>query len=157
MSVSSMTKYDTCKVGAICAFYSGKKDCLEWEYSRTPDGYGQLRKGMEMKKAHRIAYEEVVGEIPKGKVVRHTCHNPCCYNPNHLKLGTIQDNSDDMVKAGRQARGADNGRAVLTKEDVDTMREIRLKEGMSYPKLAELFGVSMSQTYRICKGDQWRS
>lgn len=51
--------------------------------------------------AHRNAYIEVNGEIPKGMHVMHICDNPKCINPNHLKLGTRSDNMKDCVSKGR--------------------------------------------------------
>jgi hypothetical protein len=51
--------------------------------------------------AHRIAYQEAVGPIPKGKSVLHTCDNPSCVNQVHLFLGTQKENIADMVQKGR--------------------------------------------------------
>lgn len=58
--------------------------------------------------AHRVSFV-----IHKGKVgdkyVCHSCDNGICVNPDHLWLGTADDNSKDMVKKGRSARGDNNG------------------------------------------------
>jgi len=52
---------------------------------------------------YRDFYLRIVGPIPANVVLRHTCDNRMCMNPNHLKPGTIQDNVKDMVARGRHA------------------------------------------------------
>jgi hypothetical protein len=60
--------------------------------------------------AHRISYRLFKGAIPRGKYVLHNCDNGHCVNPDHLYLGTPQQNMDDKVKRGRMPdqRGQNN-------------------------------------------------
>lgn len=80
--------------------------CWEWN-GNTSDrrGYGSLRFHGRTVKAHRLAYSTWVGEIPEGMVVMHLCDNPPCINPDHLKVGTNDENMQDMLTKNRQASG----------------------------------------------------
>jgi hypothetical protein len=51
--------------------------------------------------AHRMAWEASNGPIPDGMILMHTCDNPPCCNPEHLKLGTRAENNKDRAKKGR--------------------------------------------------------
>jgi len=75
--------------------------CWEWTGSIDKDGYGQIHLHGKTIRAHRFAYMLVNGETPDNKHVLHTCDNPACVNPNHLWLGTNQDNVDDRERKGR--------------------------------------------------------
>lgn len=70
--------------------------------------------------AHRVFYERYNGPIPPGLLVRHTCDNPGCVNPDHLEVGTKQDNMDDMKERGRSPKndGERNPATSLTVEQV---------------------------------------
>ena len=84
--------------------------CWEWQAGRDGSGYG-LFWHPERKKnvgAHRVAYELANGVPPGNMFVLHSCDNPLCVNPDHLSLGTLQDNVDDMVAKNRQAKGSRN-------------------------------------------------
>lgn len=79
--------------------------CWEWVCTLNRDGYGMfamrvLRKGKAVL-AHRASYSLYKTFIPEGLLVLHRCDNPCCVNPDHLFLGTSQDNFNDMVAKGR--------------------------------------------------------
>lgn len=42
------------------------------------------------------------GHIDEEKYIMHQCDNPECINPNHLRLGSPQENTNDMIEKGRQ-------------------------------------------------------
>jgi hypothetical protein len=69
------------------------------------NGYGVVYFHGKPRAAHRTAYELFVGPIPKGMYICHTCDHPQCANPDHLFLGTPQDNVNDMMAKGRRAYG----------------------------------------------------
>lgn len=89
------------------AFYArvdkgGPNGCWSWLGSTNKLGYGQLGYQNRRVTAHRLSYELNKGEIPAGQIVRHACDNPNCCNPDHLILGTHQDNADDRKARGRK-------------------------------------------------------
>ena len=115
-------------------------DCWIWQGAQGKDHYGRFsvggRKG-QMHLAHRVAWELSVGPIPTGMILLHSCDNPPCVNPAHLKPGTQTDNMRDMALKGR------SGRLKLSD---DMVREIRslCASGARQRDVAEQFGVSQS-------------
>ncbi len=82
--------------------------CWEWQGAQDRQGYGFIKsqRGMQMR-AHRLSYELFYKkEIPENIFVCHKCDNPKCVNPQHLFLGTVQDNTQDMMKKGRHRNGS---------------------------------------------------
>lgn len=76
--------------------------CWLWVAGQSAHGYGQFRFRHKQMEAHRFSYW-MRNEYPNG-VVRHTCNVKACVNPDHLELGTQQDNMDDL-KESREASG----------------------------------------------------
>lgn len=78
--------------------------CLVWTASLHTAGYGQIQVNGKVRRAHRVAYELLVGPIPVGMHLDHTCHNrdeTCpgglcahrrCINPLHLEPVTNHEN-----------------------------------------------------------------
>lgn len=80
--------------------------CRLWLGKRAPYNYGSIRFEKKSWMAHRLAYTAYVGEIPKGMICLHTCDNPLCVNPAHLRLGTQSENNRDCVAKGRHAQAS---------------------------------------------------
>ena len=79
--------------------------CWLWSAAVNPKGYGCLglgTRGMGVVLAHRASWMLYKGAIPEGLSVLHSCDNPRCVNPDHLFLGTQQDNMKDRDAKGRQ-------------------------------------------------------
>ncbi|QYC54112.1 HNH endonuclease [Mycobacterium phage Roksolana] len=76
-----------------------------WIFQGCPkERYGKIKPGNNVRQsigAHVAAYKCWVGDVPPGLVVRHKCDVPKCCNPDHLALGTQQQNVDDRTKRGR--------------------------------------------------------
>lgn len=92
--------------------------------------------------APRVSYELYRRPIPKGLFVCHSCDNGLCVNPDHLFLGTPQDNMTDMAKKGRANKKLSN----------DQVRQMRSFIGIkTIATLASEFGVSTSHVSDIIK------
>ena len=73
--------------------------CWEWQKARDGDGYGLFKVGSRsdgsrrMARVHRWSYEHIIGPIPDGLQIDHTCRNRCCCNPAHLEPVTGRENT----------------------------------------------------------------
>jgi hypothetical protein len=78
--------------------------CWLWSGS-TAKGYGQMKVDGKVLRTHRVAYEAFHGPIPEDMHILHSCDNPLCVNPAHLRAGTMEQNMADMAARNRAWRG----------------------------------------------------
>jgi hypothetical protein len=120
--------------------------------------------------AHRYSYTIYKQPIPAGMIIRHTCDEPTCVNPDHLLVGTSKQNSEDMVNRNRQAKGDKHGARLhpelrprgetqgLSKLTEDDVREIKvlLGFGVSLRAIAKQFYVDYTNISNIKCGKTWK-
>jgi hypothetical protein len=102
---------------------------------------------------HRLSWELHRGPIPVGMFVCHNCpggDNRWCVNPEHLFLGTIQDNNADAKAKGRMV----NGNAKLTMDKALKIRSL-LTSGVNRRQIAVDFNVSPVTVKRIALNKSW--
>jgi len=106
--------------------------CHEWQGAKDARGYGFIRFDGRQVRTHRAALA-VSLNMPKlllpqsntgwqGTYALHSCDNPSCINPSHLRLGSADDNSADMVARGRTLK---INLKLPRKVDADAVRDIR--------------------------------
>lgn len=132
--------------------------CWMWIAAlNNPDGYGVfcLHKPRRTVLAHRFSWEFHNGPITDGLFVLHKCDVRSCVNPMHLFLGTQADNVRDAARKGRLAKHERHHQAVLTEEQVKTIRA-RYVAGEKQRALVREYGVSRKVIGSICRNESWR-
>ena len=145
--------------------------CWEWRYAKNKKGYGRvgLPKTRKTVFAHRLAYEVLVGPIPKGLCLLHSCDNPSCCNPDHLRIGSKAENNKDIIERGRHVaggtktpksrckyeRGEKHHAAKFRANDIRLIR-IRYSSGeCTQQELASEYGTSRDAIGKIIRKQRW--
>lgn len=137
------------KVGGPCWLWTG--------YLRR-DGYGQISKGARhagLIYAHVAMYTLYCGAIPVGGKILHSCDNPACVTPWHLRLGTQAENVQDMINRNRQRLGEDRPDSKLTNASVLEGRKL-YAIGLSQRSIAKLWNVSHATARAALTGQTWK-
>jgi len=139
---------------------AGPDECWLWNTHANNKGYGALAEyvdGVWRKSlAHRVSYELAHGPVPNRMKVLHRCDTPRCVNPAHLFLGTMKQNTEDMVAKGRSARGERHGSNKLSADDVVMIRSTYSDGGVTLKALAAFFGVSAWAVSDIVRNRNWK-
>ena len=144
-------------------------ECWTWEGCSDKDGYGVVSWEGKRWRAHRLAFLLSRGSLDESLMVLHGCDNPPCVRPSHLRQGDAFDNVADARKRGRlccgdrhptrrhpeTVRGENNGRAVLTHNDILKIRRF-YKRGDSTIEIAKRFKITNVMVSRIATGKAWR-
>ena len=123
--------------------------CWNWYGAHDKQGYGRVGP----KCAHRVSYEEYVGKIPPDMFVLHKCDNTKCINPDHLSIGTHQDNVDDKMRKGRHNAG--KGNSKITEEQVNIIRCMAPTHRIC--EIAKITQINYSTISDVIHGRTWKN
>lgn len=138
-------------------------DCISHPLTKVNRGYPFFKRAG---KSGRGEKSKIVGtryiyflqhgrHLEDGLLMRHTCDNRLCLNPEHLLAGTQWENMEDMMKRNR---GNASGYVGLKPEVV---REIKImlrdNPGITYKAVGEAFGVTPASISKIAKGRTWKN
>lgn len=133
--------------------------CWEWTRAKS-SGYGTLTVAGKTAYAHRLALELSGCELQDGQHALHSCDNPGCINPDHLRAGTREENMRDCVDRNRHGgpptpqKGERNPASKLSAANVREVHR-RLARKETQRSIALRFGVSQSGISKIAQGKAW--
>ena len=140
--------------------------CWLWIGAKREFGYGvihlkRIGRKSYIERAHRLSWQMHRGPIPDGLFVCHSCDNPACVNPDHLFLGTHQDNMNDCSSKKRydcvkRPKGELHGNHVLTDEMVLQLRREYALEPFFLRIYAKRYGISIATTHKILRRQAWK-
>ena len=124
-----------------------------WIWQGKPNrNYGRIKVLNQQFYAHCFSYAKFVGENPNNLLVLHKCDFGMCVNPEHLFLGTPQDNMTDKVNKNRQSKGIKHRESFknikLTLDDIENIKKMR-KEGKKLKEISEIYKVCFQHVSRI--------
>ena len=140
-------------------------DCWIWTGPFTSNGYPRLCMGRRRSAyAARLAYELLRGTLPPGRLLKTTCDNRACINPEHRHPLTRAEFNGELAATGRTSRGVVHALAVArgrrrwAKLSPDAASAIRaaLARGEKTLALAQHYGVSRQTVYLVGKNRSWR-
>jgi len=135
--------------------------CWVWAGYIDKSGYGvvnaeRISGKSAPARAHRVVYEKLVGPIPAGKLLMHSCDNPPCVNPSHLTPGTDAENLGDMARKGRSARGSKHRAAKLTEVQVMEARRKYATGLYTLDMLGAEYGLTRTPVSQLVRGITWK-
>jgi hypothetical protein len=135
---------------------SPDNSCWKFATKGDKDGYPQIQGSKVCKKAnvaraHQLSYLLFRGPIPDGMFVCHKCDNPWCVNPEHLFLGSPNDNVQDMMIKGRYKHPTLTHQ--IGKLSKKQKREIINSRDMTALQLAKKYNISWSRVYQIWRDE----
>lgn len=128
--------------------------CHNWTRAKTGSGYGAIVINQRTLCAHRIAFELANGPIDDDALVLHSCDNPACVNPAHMRLGTHEDNMNDKIVRSRVPAGESHYHSKATKEQVIEIMRL-FSEGKTGKEITDITGLSKGIVYNVKYGKAW--
>lgn len=127
----------------------GPNGCRDWIGGSLSTGYGSMRIGDRAQSVHRLMAAAKIGRaLTADEEAMHLCDRPRCVNPDHLEVGTHQQNMAQM--------NAKLGHHQLNDVAVRVIRYLAAR-GMTQRRLALAYGVSQPRISRVVHGTIWRA
>jgi len=128
-------------------------ECWNWKCGLSGVGYGSCWFMGKRTNPTRVIWEFVNGKsIPEGLWVLHSCNNPKCCNPAHLRVGTPKDNTQDMIKSGNHLYyDGSSKRSKLNPKQTHELHKLYTTGNYTQKELGVMFGVHMTTVGSILK------
>ena len=129
--------------------------CWLWIGKIATNGYGHFWLNGKTVGAHQASWSFHNAGQNDGLHVLHKCDVRCCVNPDHLFLGTHQENMDDMVTKGRAAGNTRIGHLhPMARLDEISISEIRKLSdlGQTNRAIAKCYGISPGYVSLVYRG-----
>lgn len=149
--------------------------CWEWTRALNNKGYGVCSILGRQTLAHRASFEISNGAIPKGAAILHSCDNPRCINPAHLRAGSQRENVKDAIKRARHVNPPDthsnpewNAKRLAAMPKGEKLHNQSLTEAKAreifrlhmghhnVTQISNIVGVPKHVVADVCRGRSWR-
>jgi len=159
--IPSWPDHEISQFGTVRRRVAGKTRPKGWIVKATlnREGYARVKlshggiKGSEF--IHRLVLKSWVRLPEEGEVARHLDGNPLNNHVSNLAWGIVQDNIDDRTRHGNSPHGLRNGRAKLTQQQVDAMRQEYEGKRGDIRRLSKKYDVAYSQAREIIYFESW--
>jgi DNA-binding transcriptional LysR family regulator len=132
-------------------YYVDDNGCHIWTGAKCSSGYARVNGGLLL---NRLIQMDRFGPVPPWLFTCHTCNVRGCINPDHIYLGTHDDNMRDYAQTDDR-KGEGNPSAKLTAEDVMRIRQLA-SSGLGVTTVARMMGISHSNCSRIVHRKNWK-
>jgi HNH endonuclease len=131
-------------VKALVKLGKRPEDCWQWLGQLTEEGYAIKTVNGQKTSAARWMWSMLFGSPPKAMKVIHTCANPACVNPAHMRLGS----QADAVRSGAGT--------TLSPADVAEIKRAKADRNINTTRiLSERYGITQTHVRLIWKEGAW--
>lgn len=120
-------------------------------------GYGVINSGRgNTYCSHVVSFAIHNGYVSDKKWVLHSCDNPKCCNPKHLRMGTREENANDARERGRlKGRTGPKDRSMCAKKLTAPLAIEIFNSGLSRTEASVKYRISKHSVSNILSGRTW--